>query len=116
MLALVLHNLRPPRPRRLLVPLLLLVVCGLAAIAGAIVGDPMLSGGGLGVLSAALPPSLLYAYASEPPEDDGGGGDGPGGNRPNDPSGPDGRGGDDGLDWGAFDTQRREWERTPIGA
>lgn len=109
---LVLCHLRRVRQRRLAVPLLAVLGCGLPALAGMITGDPMLSGGALGVLSAALPPALLYAFASEPPEVSGPGDD-PGGGGPDDPPEPDGRGGDSGLDWPAFDARRRDWERTP---
>lgn len=110
MLDRVCHRLRPQRPRRLLIPALVLMGCGIVALVGSMMGDPRLSGGGLGVLAGALPPALLYAYAVDRPADDGTGGDEPGGG-PDAPREPDPGDGGAGIDWPAFDVGREAWER-----
>jgi hypothetical protein len=97
-----------------MVPLALLLVCGLPALTGVVVGDPMLSGGGLGVLAAALPPALLWAFSSDSPENGGADDDRPGGGGPDDPPDPGRSGGGSGLDWALFDAHRRDWERAAV--
>lgn len=109
----VIRSLRPAHPRRLMVPLALALVFGLPALAGVVVGDPMLSGGALGVLAAALPPALLWAFTRDAPENGGPDDDRPRGGGPDDPPHPDRSGGGSGLDWGLFDAHRRAWERAP---
>lgn len=93
-----------------MVPLALLLACGLPALTGVVVGDPMLSGGGLGVLAAALPPALLWAFSGDSPENGPADDDRPGGG-PEEPPDPDRSGGGSGVDWALFDAHRCDWER-----